>query len=69
MEKDNKPSYNMYAIIDNGIVIDCGFGYDTEYLISPITKNEYIKNNTYKFIQCTETSGSFFISQKIDEVI
>jgi hypothetical protein len=64
----NTPTYNMYAIVKDKIVIDCGFGENTNKLFSPVTKKEYLNNTEFEYIQCTQTSGNFYIGQKIDEV-
>lgn len=62
---NNFPDFNMYAVIDNGVVIDCGFGYSTESIISPLSKKEYKNSETYKFILCDSEAGQFQIGQKI----
>lgn len=66
MFQDNLPSYNMYAIVDNKIVIDCGIGENENNLFSPITQKIYSNNTEYKYIKCTQISGTFYIGQEIE---
>lgn len=67
MENTEVPNFNMYAVVENDIVIDCGFGDTEELIVSPITKKEY-NNTDYNLIKCTEKTGIFMIGQKVGEI-
>jgi hypothetical protein len=40
-----------YAVLDNNIVIDCGFG-DANNVVSPLSQQSY-SNNDYEFVLMT----------------
>lgn len=46
------PDFIMYAVLKDGIVINCGFG-DKEKTISPITNECYEEKNGFHFIPMT----------------
>jgi hypothetical protein len=67
MENTEIPNFNMYAIVENNIIIDCGFGDTEEFIVSPLTKKEY-NNIDYQLIKCTPETGVFKIGQKVGKV-
>ncbi len=67
MENTEVPNFNMYAIVENGIVIDCGFGDTEELIVSPLTKKEY-NNTEYSLIKCTKETGIFMIGQRVGSI-
>lgn len=60
-----KPTFNMYAVSENGIVIDYAFGENEILVTSPLSKKNYSDGDNIKLIMCTETSGTFYIGQKV----
>ena len=55
----------MYAVSENGIVIDYAFGENEILVTSPLSKKNYSDGDNIKLIMCTETSGTFYIGQKV----
>jgi len=45
------PNNILYAVLDNNIVVDCGFG-DTDRVVSPLSQQSY-SSNDYEFVLMT----------------
>jgi len=56
------PDNILYAVLNNDIVIDCGFG-DTNNVVSPLSQQTYLSND-YQFVLMTMDNSPAEIGMK-----